>query len=76
MSREQFTQLFRAAPSTVSIVAIAEETGVHATTVSAFSSLSVDPPMVMLALDRRSSLLTLLREGTRFTRNVLSHDQA
>lgn len=75
VSREQFTQLFRAVPSAVSIVAIAEETGVHATTVSAFTSLSVDPPMVMLALDRRSSLLMLLSEATRFTMNVLSHDQ-
>jgi hypothetical protein len=37
VSREQFTQLFRAVPSAVSIVAIAEESGVRTTTVSAFS---------------------------------------
>lgn len=76
VSPEQFTQLFRAVPSAVSIVAITEGAGIHATTVSAFTSLPVDPPMVMLALDRRSSLLTLLSEGTQFTMNVLSHDQA
>lgn len=76
VSREQFTQLFRAVPSAVSIVAIAEESGVRTTTVSAFSSLSIDPPMVMLALDRRSSLLPLLSEGTRFTMSILGHDQA
>jgi flavin reductase (DIM6/NTAB) family NADH-FMN oxidoreductase RutF len=32
--------------------------------------------MVMLALDRRSSLLPLLSEGTRFTMSILGHDQA
>ncbi len=35
----------------------------HGTTVSAFASLSVDPPMVLVALDARSDLLTLVRRG-------------
>ena len=47
----------------------------HGTTVSAFSSLSLDPPMIMAALDRRSELLPKLQESGRFGVNVLRSDQ-
>jgi len=76
VTAEEFKQLFRAVPAAVSIVAVSVDGAVHATTVSAFTSLSIDPPMVMLALDRRSSLLTLIKTHTVFTINVLGHDQA
>ena len=61
VTAEEFKQFFRAVPAAVSIMAVSVDGAVHATTVSAFTSLSVDPPMVMLALDRRSSLLTLIK---------------
>ncbi|MEE2032662.1 flavin reductase family protein [Rhodococcus chondri] len=47
----------------------------HGTTVSAFASLSMSPPMVMVALDRGSDLLVLIREQKRFGINVLGHGQ-
>lgn len=47
----------------------------HGTTVSAFSALSLDPPMVMVALDRDSALLSILRRTRRVGLNVLSADQ-
>lgn len=73
---DDFKALFRAVPSAVSIMAMAVDGAVHATTVSAFTSLSVDPPMVMLAMDRRSALLSLMRERSHFTMNVLGHEQS
>ncbi len=48
----------------------------HGTTVSAFASLSVDPPMVLVSLDARSDLLTLVRRGSRFGLNILGSDHA
>jgi len=48
----------------------------HGTTVSAFTSLSMDPPMVLVSLDRRSELLRGLGKGVRFGVNVLGSDQA
>lgn len=48
----------------------------HGTTVSAFASLSMDPPMVLVALDRGSDLLALIRESHRFGINVLSSTQS
>lgn len=48
----------------------------HGTTVSAFASLSMDPPMILVSLDRDSDLLALVRETGRFGVNVLGSSQA
>ncbi|WP_279102623.1 flavin reductase family protein [Gordonia bronchialis] len=48
----------------------------HGTTVSAFMSLSMGPPMVAVALDHGSDLLGLIRSGARFGVNVLAAAQA
>lgn len=48
----------------------------HGTTVSAFASLSMDPPMVLVSLDRGSELLALIRRTRRFGVNLLGADQA
>lgn len=47
----------------------------HGTTVSAFTSLSMTPPMVLVALDRGSDLLAVVREQRRFGVNILGHGQ-
>ncbi|GGM92812.1 flavin reductase [Thermopolyspora flexuosa] len=48
----------------------------HGTTVSAFASLSMNPPMVLVALDRTSELLALVRRTRRFGLNLLGAGQA
>ncbi len=48
----------------------------HGSTVSAFASLSITPPMVFLALDNRGSLVDRIRSTRRFGVNVLAADQA
>ncbi|BBC30920.1 hypothetical protein SGFS_022140 [Streptomyces graminofaciens] len=48
----------------------------YGTTVSAFASLSLDPPMVMIALDRGSDLLSVIRDTGAFGVNVLGREQA
>ncbi|UGT65226.1 flavin reductase family protein [Nocardia asteroides] len=45
------------------------------TTVSAFTSLSMTPPMVMVALDRGSETLRHIVESTMFGLNVLGVEQ-
>jgi flavin reductase (DIM6/NTAB) family NADH-FMN oxidoreductase RutF len=47
----------------------------HGTTVSAFCSLSLEPPLVLVALDRGSDLLRMIRSARRYGINVLGHDQ-
>ena len=48
----------------------------HGTTVSAFASLSMEPPMVLVSLDRGSDLLARVQLTQRFGVNVLGAGQA
>ncbi|MEE4494077.1 flavin reductase family protein [Streptomyces sp. BE230] len=52
-----------------------EEGGAHGATVSSFTSVSLRPPLIMVSLDRRSRLSTLLA-GRPFGVNVLAADQS
>lgn len=47
----------------------------HATTVTAFASLSLDPPLVSVALDVNSQLLQQARLGQSIGINMLARDQ-
>lgn len=45
-------------------------------TISAFSSLSLDPPLVLFCLDRGATCLPAFTQGPAFIVNVLASDQA
>ena len=47
----------------------------HGVTVSAFSSVSLDPPLVLFCLDNRSSAHTIIRTNGHFGVNILGQDQ-
>jgi flavin reductase (DIM6/NTAB) family NADH-FMN oxidoreductase RutF len=72
-------ELFKAAMGSVctpvSVVTAFDDARPHGTTVSAFCSLSLTPPMVLVALDEGSALLRVLRRTSRLGLNVLSHSQ-
>lgn len=44
-------------------------------TVNALSSVSLDPPLVLIALDRRRFLTPIVRESGRYAVNILSEEQ-
>jgi flavin reductase (DIM6/NTAB) family NADH-FMN oxidoreductase RutF len=60
----------------VSVVTAMDGLRPHGSTVSAFASLSADPPMLLVSLARNSQLLSLLTPGSRFCVNVLAREQA
>jgi flavin reductase (DIM6/NTAB) family NADH-FMN oxidoreductase RutF len=62
--------------SPVSVITTMTDTGPRGTTVSAFCSLSMDPPMFMGALERSSELLGAITVTSRFGVNVLAADQS
>lgn len=47
----------------------------HGTTVTAFASILLDPPLVAVSLDNKSLLLAQIRHSRRLGINVLAHDQ-
>lgn len=73
------TQSFRESMSgvcaPVTVVTVSDGDVPRGATVSAFGSLSLDPPLISVALDRRSSLLERVRLYGRFGVNVLGHHQ-
>ncbi|MTD52534.1 flavin reductase family protein [Amycolatopsis pithecellobii] len=60
----------------VSVVTTTWQNMPFGTTVSAFASLSMDPPMVLVSLDHRSELLTRIRESAVFGLNFLASHQS
>jgi flavin reductase (DIM6/NTAB) family NADH-FMN oxidoreductase RutF len=69
-----FRDLMAAVCAPVTVVTAAQQ-GPFGTTVSAFASLSLRPPMITAALDRGSRLLEPLLQTGRFGVNVLGHSQ-
>lgn len=62
--------------SGVAVVTTIDGDRPHGTTVSAFMSLSLHPPMVAVALDRGSRLLAHIQHTRRFAVNILGTGQA
>ncbi|MEV7730041.1 flavin reductase family protein [Streptomyces sp. NPDC087917] len=60
--------------SGVTVVTTADGTAVYGATVSSFTSVSLDPPLVLVSLDRRSRTCDRLA-GSPFGVNVLGADQ-
>lgn len=64
-------------PSGVTVVTARSADGERiGLTVSAFSSLSLDPPLVLVCLDHATKSLQAYTEGPGFCINILAHDQA
>ncbi len=59
----------------VTVVTTLDEGRPKGITVNALSSVSLDPPLVMVALDRRRFITPTVRREGRFVVNVLGEDQ-
>ena len=62
-------------PSGVTVVAVRDERAIVGLTVSAFSSLSRDPPLLLVCLGDHTGLLPELQEGVPFGVSILSEGQ-
>jgi 3-hydroxy-9,10-secoandrosta-1,3,5(10)-triene-9,17-dione monooxygenase reductase component len=59
----------------VTVVTSFDGTRPYGITVNALSSVSLDPPLVMIALDRRRFLTPIVRAARRYAVSVLSEEQ-
>jgi flavin reductase (DIM6/NTAB) family NADH-FMN oxidoreductase RutF len=73
---EAFREVMGGVATPVSVVTTIFDGEAYGTTVSAFASLSMKPPMVLVALDRNSELLSRLQVSCRFGVNILGSTQA
>lgn len=75
VSPDAFRSALRKFASGVTIVTVAAGDELHGMTASAFASVSLAPPLVLVCLDKTSRTLTLLRDTGSFAVNVLSAGQ-
>jgi flavin reductase (DIM6/NTAB) family NADH-FMN oxidoreductase RutF len=72
---QEFRDLMAGICAPVTIVTTMSNEMPYGATVSAFASLSLEPPMVSVALDRRSQLLGQILQTRHFGVNVLTKSQ-
>ena len=75
VSGDEFRSAIARWGSGVAIVTSASGNRIHGMTVSAFSSVSLDPPLVLVCADKSSNTLGLIHEGQIFAVNILSSGQ-
>jgi flavin reductase (DIM6/NTAB) family NADH-FMN oxidoreductase RutF len=76
ISSEDFRNALRHFPSGVTIVTIKSGEQIHGLTVSAFASVSPDPPLIAIIIDQHHTAFNLLeKEGASFAVNILHQDQ-
>ncbi len=76
ISSESYRESLRHFPSGVTIVTVRSGENIHGLTVSAFASISPDPPLIMISIDHRHSANPYLEhEEATFAVNILHRDQ-
>jgi len=76
VTSEEFRQALRHFPAGVTIVTIRAGEVIHGLTVSAFASVSPEPPLVAVIIDHRHKATPLLEEpGAVFAVNILGQGQ-
>jgi flavin-dependent trigonelline monooxygenase, reductase component len=76
VSKEEFrTALGRFASGVTVVTAKGAQGELLGITVSAFASVSLEPPLVLVCIDKRASLHGHMSEGAHFAVNILEEDQ-
>ena len=76
ISKDEFRSAMSRFASGVTVVTAKTEDGQPSgLTVSSFASLSLEPPLVLICIDKRASIHDLLVEGRHFAVNVLGEEQ-
>lgn len=75
VSPEAFREVMATIPAPVSVITAMDDQRPRGVTVSAFASLSLNPPMLMVAIDRNRPILGVIVATRRFGVNVLGSHQ-
>jgi flavin reductase (DIM6/NTAB) family NADH-FMN oxidoreductase RutF len=60
----------------VTVITSLKDDQVHGMTANAFMSVSLEPPLVLISVDRRTKMCTMLHEGMHYGVSVLCETQA
>ncbi len=76
IDQDRFKELVSKFASGVTIVTTADDHGYHGVTVSSFCSLSLDPPLVLVCIDKGIQSHDLITSAPSFAVNILSRGQS
>jgi flavin reductase (DIM6/NTAB) family NADH-FMN oxidoreductase RutF len=71
---DEFRNALRKFASGVTVVTVAADGALHGMTASAFASVSLDPPLILVCLDKASRTRALIARTGAFAVNVLRSD--
>jgi flavin reductase (DIM6/NTAB) family NADH-FMN oxidoreductase RutF len=72
---EQLRQAMRAWTSGVTIVTASHDGEQHGMTVSSFTSIALEPPIIMISMQTGSRTHKLIAQSNSFAVTILAHDQ-
>lgn len=76
MDQREFRNTLGTFATGVTIITIKDEKGEYiGLTANAFSSLSLDPPLILVCIDKKSYSLPAFEKGCPFVVNILSEEQ-
>jgi flavin reductase (DIM6/NTAB) family NADH-FMN oxidoreductase RutF len=75
ISHEEFRRTLSHWASGVTVVTTRRPGGIHGMTASSFCSVSLDPPLVLVCVDRRNRTHALLAEQGAFCAHILAEGQ-
>ena len=75
ISSDDFKQALGRWATGVTVVTARDGDRVHGMTVSAFTEVSLDPPLVLVCADKKANTLPFIQAGEAFAVNVLARDQ-
>ncbi len=73
---EGLRRVMRYVPSPVTVITFFSNDEPRGMTIGSFTSVSVDPPLILFNVDRQSGSHDAISEAPRFTVNILAEDQA
>ncbi len=76
MNQLQFREALRNFASGVTVVTTADQDRPAGMTVSAFSAVSLDPPLIQICVDRQAFTHEVIARAGQFAVNILAEDQA
>ena len=72
---EEYRRALRRFATGVTIVTVHSDDGPHGMTASSFAAVSLEPPLILVSLEKSSRTRALIFEGGTFAVNVLGADQ-
>ena len=75
VSQDDFRQVLGRFATGVTIITLKSGREIHGLTVNSFASVSLDPPLILICIQKNVSSHTFFSDGAGFVVNILSRDQ-